>query len=46
MAHAAPSGSEFRPYVSPGEDIPEFTPKAILLGIFFGVLFGAVKTED
>ncbi|HEY1249556.1 MAG TPA: oligopeptide transporter, OPT family [Thermoanaerobaculia bacterium] len=41
MAHAGPSGSEFRPYVSPSEDIPEFTPKAILLGIFFGVLFGA-----
>src|SRR5262245_62184044 len=41
MAHAAPSGSEFRPYVSPAEDIPEFTLKAILLGVFFGVLFGA-----
>jgi putative OPT family oligopeptide transporter len=32
---------EFRPYVPPGESPPEFTPKAILLGVFFGVLFGA-----
>jgi putative OPT family oligopeptide transporter len=32
---------EFRPYVSPGESPPEFTPKAILLGMFFGILFGA-----
>ena len=39
MAHGA--GSDFRPYVSPDQDIPEFTLKAVLLGIFFGVLFGA-----
>src|SRR6059036_1690891 len=32
---------EFRPYVPPGESPPEFTPKAILLGMFFGILFGA-----
>jgi putative OPT family oligopeptide transporter len=41
MAHDAPSGSEFRPYVPDDQDIPEFTPKAILLGVFFGILFGA-----
>ncbi len=41
MAHEAGPGSEFRPYISPGQDIPEFTLKAVLLGIFFGVLFGA-----
>jgi len=41
MAHEGSSGSEFRPYVSAGQDIAEFTPKAILLGIFFGVIFGA-----
>src|SRR5262245_4911918 len=41
MAHGAPSGSEFRPYVAPETEIPEFTPKAILLGVFFGILFGA-----
>jgi putative OPT family oligopeptide transporter len=41
MAHAGPSGSEFRPYVSPETQIPEFTPKAIILGVVFGILFGA-----
>ena len=41
MAHEGSSGSEFRPYISPNQDIPEFTLKAVLLGIFFGVLFGA-----
>jgi len=34
-------GAEFRPYVAPEQTIPEFTPKAIALGIFFGILFGA-----
>jgi putative OPT family oligopeptide transporter len=41
MAHEASSESEFRPYVAPEREIPEFTPKAILLGVFFGILFGA-----
>ncbi len=31
----------FKPYISPKDFIPEFTLKAILLGSFFGVLFGA-----
>ena len=35
------TGQEFRPYVPPEQSIAEFTPKAILLGIFFGILFGA-----
>src|SRR5438128_9346151 len=35
------SGQEFRPYIPPDQDVPEFTPKAILLGVFFGILFGA-----
>jgi putative OPT family oligopeptide transporter len=35
------TGQEFRPYISPEQSIAEFTPKAILLGIFFGILFGA-----
>jgi putative OPT family oligopeptide transporter len=39
MAHE--TGQEFRPYVSPDQEMPEFTPKAIALGIFFGILFGA-----
>ncbi len=41
MAQAGPSGSEFRPYVSAETQIPEFTPKAIVLGVLFGILFGA-----
>jgi putative OPT family oligopeptide transporter len=40
MAHDQ-SPADFRPYVSPEQDIPEFTPKAVILGIFFGILFGA-----
>lgn len=31
----------FKPYISASELIPEFTPKAIILGAFFGILFGA-----
>ena len=32
----------FQPYVSANDGRPEFTARAIILGIFFGVLFGAV----
>ncbi len=32
----------FQPYVSPNETRAEFTPRALLLGAFFGILFGAV----
>jgi putative OPT family oligopeptide transporter len=32
---------EFKPYIVADRIIPEFTPKAILLGAFFGILFGA-----
>ena len=32
---------EFRPYVPSDQDIPEFTAKAVILGIVFGVIFGA-----
>jgi putative OPT family oligopeptide transporter len=31
----------FRPYIAPSEFIPEFTPKAIILGAIFGIIFGA-----
>lgn len=31
----------FKPYISAKDFIPEFTLKAILLGSFFGILFGA-----
>ena len=47
MAHAAtpPPGTSakgsFQPYVPASEAPPEFTPKAIILGILFGLLFGA-----
>ena len=39
MAHE--SGQEFRPYIAPEQNVPEFTLKAIVLGVFFGILFGA-----
>ncbi len=31
----------FQPYISATEIIPEFTPKAIILGAVFGIIFGA-----
>src|SRR5437660_1217488 len=34
--------TKFQPYVSPGETRPEFTPRAIIFGGLFGILFGAV----
>jgi putative OPT family oligopeptide transporter len=36
-----PEGQEFKPYVSADQDVPEFTLKAIVLGSFFGIIFGA-----
>jgi putative OPT family oligopeptide transporter len=47
MAHVAPPSSDvsvkgtFQPYVPPSQSPPEFTFKAVVLGIFFGLLFGA-----
>jgi putative OPT family oligopeptide transporter len=38
----APPG-EFRPYVESGENLREFTLRAVLLGSLFGILFGAVS---
>ncbi|HRP93348.1 MAG TPA: oligopeptide transporter, OPT family [Ignavibacteriaceae bacterium] len=35
------SKSNFKPYISPSDFIPEFTPKAIILGAIFGIIFGA-----
>src|ERR1700677_4078402 len=34
--------TEFQPFVSPSENRPEFTFRAILLGSIFGIIFGAV----
>ncbi len=33
--------SSFKPYISAKDFIPEFTPKAIILGALFGIIFGA-----
>src|SRR5438445_11478100 len=35
------SGQDFRPYIASEQNVPEFTPKAIVLGVFFGIVFGA-----
>ena len=37
-----PEPAAFRPFVAPGEQRPELTARALLLGSFFGLLFGAV----
>src|SRR5262245_41785032 len=38
-AHHLPT--EFHPFIAPEQHIPELTPKAIVLGAVFGILFGA-----
>lgn len=35
--------AEFKPYISPETTMKELTPKAILLGCLFGILFGAAS---
>jgi putative OPT family oligopeptide transporter len=37
----APGGKAFKPFVADQAKVAEFTPKAIVLGAFFAVLFGA-----
>jgi putative OPT family oligopeptide transporter len=34
-------GQDFKPYIAADANVPEFTLKAILLGSFFGIIFGA-----
>ncbi|HEY9759587.1 MAG TPA: oligopeptide transporter, OPT family [Oculatellaceae cyanobacterium] len=34
---------DFKPYVAPEEKVKEFTPRAIILGSMFGILFGAAS---
>ncbi|HYV93657.1 MAG TPA: oligopeptide transporter, OPT family [Chitinophagales bacterium] len=34
---------EFKPYIAPKENIAEFTPRAIILGAIFGIIFGAAS---
>jgi putative OPT family oligopeptide transporter len=41
MATAAPTPTGFQPYVPPTQSPAEFTPKAIVIGVLFGLLFGA-----
>src|SRR4029434_11092908 len=38
---AAPARSEFKPFVPASQSPAEFTGKAIILGIVFGLIFGA-----
>ena len=41
MSAAEPAETTFKPYVPPTQSPREFTGKAIVLGILFGLLFGA-----
>lgn len=41
MAESNSTETNFKPYISPKDFIPEFTPKAIILGAIFGIIFGA-----
>jgi putative OPT family oligopeptide transporter len=38
-----PPGGSYEPFVPASEDLPEFTLKAIGLGIVFGIIFGAAN---
>src|SRR5688572_18875126 len=39
---APPPAPEFKPYIPDSQVIPEFTPRAVILGMLFGIIFGAV----
>ncbi len=50
MAHTSSSGTDarptapptsFKPYVADSESVAEFTPRAIVLGVLFGLIFSA-----
>ena len=41
MAEAKTAEKKFKPYISDSQIIPEFSPKAIILGAIFGIIFGA-----
>jgi OPT family oligopeptide transporter len=41
MAEPGPSEAEFSPYVPASRSMPELTPKAIAIGVVFGIIFGA-----
>ena len=37
----ADTAGDFKPYIASDQTIPEFTPKAIVTGVIFGLIFGA-----
>ncbi|HTN51699.1 MAG TPA: oligopeptide transporter, OPT family [Anaeromyxobacter sp.] len=41
MAEPSQAAKDFKPYIPAEQTLPEFTPKAIVLGAIFGILFGA-----
>ncbi|WP_242341374.1 MULTISPECIES: OPT family oligopeptide transporter [unclassified Anaeromyxobacter] len=41
FAAPPPPPKDFKPYIADDTRLPEFTPKAIVAGAFFGILFGA-----
>jgi len=38
---AEPQAKKFQPFIPPEQTIPEFTVRAVVLGAFFGIIFGA-----
>jgi len=41
MAQNGQNEKAFKPYIAAADLMPEFTPKAIILGAIFGIIFGA-----
>jgi OPT family oligopeptide transporter len=41
MAEAKAAEKKFKPYIPDDKILPEFSPKAIILGAIFGIIFGA-----
>jgi len=41
MSEINSAPAEFKPYVADGDKVAEFTPKAIIIGALFGLIFGA-----
>ncbi len=40
--HGTETAPTFKPYVAPDALVPEFTVRAVVLGMLFGIIFGAV----
>ncbi len=43
LAPGVDGGSDFQPYVAAQTEMKEFTPRAVILGCLFGILFGAAS---